>query len=687
MYKKIFLIILTCLLSLSLVGCSSKDNTVQEKVGSKWLNADVIGNVTRETKVSLKDDFYAASNFDWLINASIKEGQSVEGGLDKYSDQLEDQLKSLINNDEINSHEEEVVSTLYNKAVDWETRNRYGVEPIRTYLDAIANISTIDELTNYFLSDYAIGFTLSNFVSDYSIIDSNKRALCIDEPITIYSDNNDYNELSSYGQYQENYSKTVVTYLLVRLGYSESEAASIYETCIEFEREIAPSNYSQSEKSDSNFDNSISRNEMSLDEIEEIAGAYPIVTILKGLGYDVCEVYGVYNPRSLKEIASIYNEEHLEKIKDYLLVHTLLDNVDRLDYDAYDFALTTSNNLQGISGKISDEKYGLNVVQTYAFDALDALYTEEYCSKDIKEDVESMIDTYVEYYEKMLENVDWLSKETRNKAIEKLQAINGHASYPDKHVDYSALDLTDLKDDGSYLEVCAKIKAFKKQIKIDRLKTDKTAEYWDDEQQFGASTINAFYDYACNDIFICNGLLTAINYDINWSKEEKLATLGMIIGHELSHAFDPSGAKFDKDGNVNLWWNDEELQEFENRAQKLSDYMNLIKPANNGSDAYVNGDKVRNETVADITGFKATLLIAKNIDNFDYDKFFRAYSYMWVKVELPSYEVYLMSVDVHALAYLRVNVILQQFDEFYDTYNIKEGDGMYLAKEKRLSVW
>ncbi len=675
----------------SLTACSTQSisnqsTTNQQLVGEKWINAEVQGNLTSDTSIRIQDDFYAASNKDWILDATIQEGKSYEGGLVKYQSTLNDQLKSLINNSDIDENEENVISDLYNMSIDWDKRNADGIEPIKSYVKKITDIVSIDDLSNYLKENSPIGFYLTGFFTDYSIEDSNKRALYIYELSTVYSDMSDYEELSSYGEIEEQYSRAITTYLLQRLGYSEEESTNIYESCIDFEAELAPSNYSTEEQADSNFSNQTIRNECTLEEIQTMAGNYPIIDIIKEIGLDVAPVFGVYNPRSLKAIGKIYNEKHLDAMKNYLLVHTLLENVKSLDYEAYDYAVTTENDLQGITGKTSDEDYALSVVQDYVFDALDQLYTEYYCSEELKEDIESMIDRYLDYYEKMLSEVDWLSEETRNNAIEKLKSIKGHSAYPEKHNDYSELTLSDLVKDGSYLEMIARINSFKEGILKKTLKTKKNTEYWVEDEKLGASTINAFYEPSSNDIFICNGLLVSMGYDINWSDEEKLATLGFVVGHELSHAFDPTGAKYDKDGNVNLWWSEEELSTFETKAKKLSDYMSQIKPEN-GSDEYVNGDKVRNETVADITGLKATLFIAQNESNFDYDKFFKTYSNLWARVELPSYQIYLMSVDVHALCYLRTNVVVQQFQEFYDTYNVQESDGMYLSESDRLNIW
>ena len=154
---------------------------------------------------------------------------------------------------------------------------------------------------------------------------------------------------------------------------------------------------------------------------------------------------------------------------------------------------------------------------------------------------------------------------------------------------------------------------------------------------------------------------------------------------ELSHAFDTIGSQYDKDGNVSSWWTKEDYQKFQERTNRLIDYLSSMTV--DGSGKNYNGALVQTETIADMAGIKCMLGLAAKKEDFDYDRFFRAYANVWKKAETKEKVDARVLTDVHALAYLRVNAVLQQFEEFYETYEIKEGDGMYLAPEDSVAVW
>lgn len=169
------------------------------------------------------------------------------------------------------------------------------------------------------------------------------------------------------------------------------------------------------------------------------------------------------------------------------------------------------------------------------------------------------------------------------------------------------------------------------------------------------------------------------------SIEEKYGALGSVIGHEISHAFDTKGSQFDADGNFRNWWKEEDFDAFMDRADKLIAYYDGVVAFDDGTP--YKGQMVQTEAIADMAGFKCMLKMAEKIDDFDYDKFFRAYAYLWAKIETVSSLESQVLTDTHPLDYLRANVTVQQYDEFYETYGIKESDGMYIAPEDRIAVW
>ena len=159
----------------------------------------------------------------------------------------------------------------------------------------------------------------------------------------------------------------------------------------------------------------------------------------------------------------------------------------------------------------------------------------------------------------------------------------------------------------------------------------------------------------------------------------------MVIGHEISHAFDTNGAQFGKTGNVESWWTEEDSAHFKKRAERLIKYIDTFRVDDSGE--HYSGELVQGETIADMAGVKAMLGIAEGIEGFSYNKFFRQYAKIWKMIQTREMSDLRIKTDVHALPYIRVNAIVQQYEEFFRTYGIGEGDNMYLAPEKRVAVW
>ena len=174
-------------------------------------------------------------------------------------------------------------------------------------------------------------------------------------------------------------------------------------------------------------------------------------------------------------------------------------------------------------------------------------------------------------------------------------------------------------------------------------------------------------------------------YSSDMSTEELYASIGAFwIGHEVSHAFDSTGAQFDAEGKFRDWWTKEDKEEFNNRLRKMDDYLDTIIAF---GDKHFIGANIDTEMAADITGVQCALRMAKKVENFDYDKYFTKYAQMNVSIGVYSNELYMLLQDEHPLDYSRTNVPVQQFEEFYKTYGVKEGDNMYLAPEDRILIW
>ena len=276
----------------------------------------------------------------------------------------------------------------------------------------------------------------------------------------------------------------------------------------------------------------------------------------------------------------------------------------------------------------------------------------------------------------MLQSEDWLSEATRAKAIEKLDAITINAVYPDKWLDYSGLSLDGL----GYCDCLQEIGKFNQAYNISLLGTKVDRTLW----SFDILEPNAFYGFADNSISIIRGILGGAFYREDMSNEELYAAIGVVIGHEITHAFDPNGAQFDAQGNMNDWWTEEDHAAFTARAEKLAAYYDAMTAFGGYR---VQGKNIQGEAIADMAGVKCMLGLLEQKGDVDYDAFFTAYAKVWREVLTKEFDYFALMQDPHPLSYLRPNATLQQFEQFYKTYDIREGDGMYLAPENRVMVW
>ena len=239
-----------------------------------------------------------------------------------------------------------------------------------------------------------------------------------------------------------------------------------------------------------------------------------------------------------------------------------------------------------------------------------------------------------------------------------------------------------MNEDGDILTARLDRAAADKQRDVGRMNGPVDKELWGD---IDIIETNAYYEPKDNSINIIPGFFCDVTYRSDMSIEEKYGALGGVIGHEISHAFDSGGAQYDAAGNFNNWWTPEDKAAFDERTGKVIAYFDKIVPFDDGTPN--SGKLVNTEATADMGGIKCVLLMAEKIDGFDYDKFFRAYARMWQRMDTLQMCEWLATSDSHPLSYQRINVTLQQFDEFLDTYGIKEGDGMYLAPEDRVLIW
>ena len=643
-----------------------------------WFNSNVYGALGKYNP-ALKDDFYGAVNLEWLRNAKLKPGHVRTGAFMELQDTIDARLKGLMTDPAISGHDAELVRGLYAMWLDWDSRNEEGLADLDKQSEKIIGIKSIDELSEYFMTEDSFyhGAVIADFGLGRDNKDSESYNLELSATGLSLGDSAEYRNRTANGDRTKKMHDAIVTYMLRRLGYTEEFAKNILESAYRFEEKIAAHEMTLQESYDpSAIDKTY--NPLTMDELREMSPIFPFADIIAAHNA-VSDLMNLQQPEWLKALNELYTESNLEDMKAYLLCGLVKGYITLTDEAAYREYQRISRERYGITENKPDDELAVDFVHGNLSVPVSRIYVERYVPESAKREIEDIIRQTVKFYRSMLEAEDWLSESTRKKAIEKLDAMRLNSAYPEKWVDFSEFDFP---EGAGFYESVKALRRYKVQKYFyDRINQKVDHDLWIQD----VVVVNAYYQPSENSINIIAGIMGGDFYNPDMTYEEKLGGIGMVIGHEISHAFDTRGSQFGKTGNVESWWTDEDNEHFRKRAERLIKYLDTFRVDDSGE--HYNGSLVQTETIADMAGVKAMLGIAESIEGFNYDKFFRAYAKIWKMTQTRELSDLRVKTDVHALPYIRVNAIVQQYGEFYRTYGVKEGDKMYLAPENRVPVW
>lgn len=661
---------------------ANEDKEVDYTTGTPWLCIDLEGVVTEDTPAKLKDNYALYVNKEAILSLEIPEGYSYAGTLADLIRQNKEDIKNMFLREAPQGHDALLAYNLFKLMMDWDSRNALGVAPLKEEIDQVEAIDTIDALSEYFIKtpkEKRASFLFGSGITP-DLEDASRNILAVTMCSLLLDDSAEYDALTSFGEIKKSAVTKLAEKMLVKLGYSEEESARKIENCFAFETMVASSIYTEEERGRPDYINR-RNNVYTRDELAAAQGNLPILEVLEQAGYPDADRYMVFSPAFLECLNRLYTEENLPVIRDYMIVHDVVNSAELLDRECYEWYRDYKNEKSGASGIVDDATAFSSEVARELEWPVAQLYTETYLKAEDKERITRMVNEILEAYHGILEEADFLSDETREKALEKLDAITVNVLYPDDWEKYSCegLEILSPEEGGTYYQAYQAVEAYNNSKDVEEYAEPIDKGKWKRTPQ----TVNCTYGLINNSIYILGGYAQGKMYNSAMSDEELYATLGTSIGHEISHAFDSSGAQFDKEGNMANWWTEEDLETFTERNEKLAAYFNAMHPWE-GQNFY--GSNMTGEACADMAGMKVMLRLADGMENFDYDTFFRTFAVNYLIKETLQ-EAYSCIRDKHPLDYLRVNTTLQQFDEFLDFYGIAEGDGMYLAEDERVCIW
>lgn len=646
-----------------------------------WTNGMLKGTVTAETETDPKKDFYIAANKNYILNAKIHPGYSYASAFSDIDHEFSQRVGSMMERFDSTDHDCIQAYNLYQLVLDMDRRNKAGIEPNITYIEEIRSIGTLEELTGYLTEKDFMNSLFSYFVLT-DMKDSKNNAVYIDSSALMLEDADEYAELTDSGKIKKEAFQELLSKLLPMYGFTEEETQNVIDLSWDFETRLAASTIGRSEAMQDDYRERI-YNPVTAEELFNRCSAFPVAKLLEHLTAKGTDRFILLEPEWLAKLDSLYTQENVEAIKAYLLQTELLYTVSLLDQTCLDLSDAASSKICGMEYHTDLSVDAYDVVNGWLPMALSKLYVETYVSEEMKPRITKLCYEALEAYKRILTRNDWLREETKNKALEKIETMKVRAAYPDDWSKYrlDGLDITGPENGGNYLMEILKANDFLREDML-RKKLGKPVD--PDEWPMSPATVNACYSQTDNSINITTGILNGAFYNDDMSDAQILGSIGTIIGHEISHALDSAGSQYDAQGNLVNWWTEEDRKNFNERVDRIVAYYDTIDTLPGKK---IDGQLTRTENTADICGLRCAMEMAAQLENCNYDELFKAYAGAWAAV--MSYELLdnRRVSDVHSPAFARTNAVLQQIDEFYETYEIKEGDTMYLAPENRLKVW
>ncbi|MCR5176401.1 MAG: M13 family metallopeptidase [Anaerovibrio sp.] len=642
--------------------------------GDPWLDVSVIDKKHGVQSFPLKDNFYSYSNNTWLNDMASYGISSQYSVFDDVNSDVDYKLAKILEEGMTFSHDINICRKVYNMVKNWNRRDKVGLAPLKADVDAIESIQTLEDMDRYLIGEDVPGSGFAEPDLQPSFNDSSQYALNIIPMGLTLGDSAEYTKLTALGRRVKKANDMAARKMMLLMNYDEAVIKEKIAAMYRLEYALAGTIHTSEQASKSDY-MSLINNPVTLEELKAMSGRYPMVALLEKYGLDKAQNLLVSNPAYIKALAAYYNESNLQDMKDTLVVYRMLENMEILNAAANDVAMEHHMIVRGFKGNMPDWVRGVEYVKSVLPGPLSNLYAEYYCNDAMKKDIEGIIGDICSYYKTMLQQETFLSEAVRQKAITKLENITVRACMPDKPMDWRGLKLNK----------CNNLMDVRKELLKWEISEIRRVMNGPVEPQWTPSyVVNANYKLTDNSINIPAGILNGVFYQKDFSYEEKLGGIGIIIGHEITHGFDTNGAQFDEKGNMVNWWTPEDKAAFDKKAEKVIDYFNKITIYDG---LKCNGEINKAEAIADIGGMQCMLSIAKKKKDFDYKKFFNHYSSLWRSIYTKEYGELQVRSDSHPLPFLRVNVCVQQFDEFNRAFDIKPGDKMYLAPEKRILVW
>lgn len=643
-----------------------------------------------DTNVDPKQDFYHYACGGWMANNPLKPKYSRYGTFDELRENARNQLKDLIlnlSNDpdaKIQGTNAQKVSDIYALGMDSERLNREGAAPLEPMLKKVEELTdqNLEEIIAWIHNGLGGVFFGTGVGTDAR--DADWNVMHIGEVGLGLGDRDYYLEKSESNDKIMAAYETYIKRVMELIGYDQEQQERVWQNVIAIETEFAKHKKTREEHRNPQ----LRYNMMSIDEIKS---KYPNIDwdrYFNALDVGNVEKANVSSVKFMEFLNTYLPTLTTQQIKDYMVFdlvtnasNLLSDDFQNANFEMYD------KTMSGIEEMEPRWKRVMTIPNSMFGEAVGELYVKKYFPEENKVYMKTLVENLRKALGKHIDNLPWMSDETKAKAHEKLATFTVKIGYPDKWKDYSGITIDPAK---SYLENVSEASKWYARDNYSKMGKKVDKEEWHMTPQ----TVNAYYNPTTNEICFPAGILQAPYFDLSADDAQNYGAIGVVIGHEMTHGFDDQGRQFDKDGNLNNWWKEEDTERFTKLADALTEQFNAIEVA---PGVTANGRFTLGENIADQGGLRVALTAyldsmkdkeLKDIDGFTpLQRFYLAYANVWANNIRDEEVLVRTKTDPHSLGEHRVNATLRNLQPFFDAFGIKEGDKMFRPENERIIIW
>ena len=675
--KKLTFILASALL---MTACATTQSEKQEGVPA-------IDKTNFDESIVRNDDFYQWATGGWQEKNPLKPEYSRYGSFDVLRENNEIRINELFNEMTKTEAEfgsvEQKISDLYKMGLDEERLNAEGAEPIRKALDYILSINSREELISKIANLHIDG--IGAFFYSYpaaDLEDSNMTILYMEQG-GLGMGNRDYYTEAENAQLKAGY-RTYLSKIFTLAGV-EGDIEKMVDNVMAVEDRLAAKHWTNVECRD------IVKgyNPYTFEAFKAQYKGVDWDAYFRAMGVRKIEKIVVSQPSSFANTLATLKSASLDELRAYVAAHYISSAA---SYLSEDFAVASfeffGKEMSGTEEIRPRWKRAMSVPNSILSEAVGQMYVAKYFPESEKARVEEMVANIQKAFSKHIEALDWMGQDTKAKAQEKLAAFTVKIGYPNKWKDYSTLTVDPSK---SYWANVVEANRWYTADEMSQVGKPVDREKW----LMSPQTVNAYYMPTTNEICFPAAILQPPFYNPNADDAVNYGAIGVVIAHEMTHGFDDQGSQFDKDGNMKDWWTAEDRAAFEKKTQVLVDQFNAIEIL---PGLYADGKFSLGENIADQGGLRLAFTgltdyawaegRPADIDGFTGEqRFYIGYATLWAQNITDKEKENLTKNDVHSLGRNRVNATLRNIQSWYDAFDIKEGDAMFMPVEERVIIW